>query len=63
LSQDPYSMNGVYTISNPKSIGLDVPVAYRIRVADYRALYIIEDKIITITIIEIEHRSQVYRKK
>ncbi len=63
LIEDPYNMQGVDTIKNPKSIGLDVIIAYRIRVAEYRAIYIIEDEIITITIIEISHRSKVYRKK
>ncbi len=63
LSKDPYQMTGVETIKSPKSIGLNIDKAYRIRVENYRAIYVIEDAIVTITIIEIEHRSKAYRKK
>ncbi|MBK6978576.1 MAG: hypothetical protein IPH28_17000 [Cytophagaceae bacterium] len=44
-------------------MGISEDVAYRIRVENYRAIYIIEHEIVTITIIEIAHRSEVYRKK
>ena len=63
LSIDPFIMPGVDTIKNPKSIGISEDVAYRIRVENYRAIYVIEHEIVTITIIEIAHRSEVYRKK
>lgn len=33
---------------------------YRVRVGDYRIIYIIENQILTITIIKIGHRSEVY---
>ena len=33
---------------------------YRVRVGDYRIVYAIEDKIITITIVKIAHRKEVY---
>ena len=63
LAQNPYAMAGVDTIKNPKSISLPVEVAYRIRVTDYRAIYTIQDDVITIVILDIEHRSEAYRKK
>jgi len=36
---------------------------YRIRQGDYRILYLIEDNIVTITVVEIGHRREVYRRK
>ncbi len=63
LSIDPYDMAGVDTIKNPKSIGMNTEIAYRVRVENYRATYTVEDSTITIYIYEIEHRSEVYRKK
>ena len=35
--------------------------AYRIRIGNYRVIYSIEDKIVTITIIKVGHRKQIYR--
>jgi len=35
--------------------------AYRIRVGDYRIIYEIDDKIITITIVELGHRRDIYK--
>jgi len=34
---------------------------YRVRVGDYRIVYNIEDKIITIVIVRVRHRKDVYR--
>ncbi len=34
---------------------------YRIRVGDYRILYEIEDKIVTIYVVKVAHRKEVYR--
>jgi mRNA interferase RelE/StbE len=34
---------------------------YRVRVGDYRIVYGIEDKIITIIIVRVRHRKDVYR--
>ena len=34
--------------------------AYRIRIGDYRVIYNIEDSILTITVIKISHRRDVY---
>ena len=36
---------------------------YRIRVGDYRIIYNIESSILTVEIIKVGHRGQVYRKK
>jgi mRNA interferase RelE/StbE len=34
---------------------------YRIRVGNYRVIYAIEDQIVTITIVRIKHRREVYK--
>ena len=34
---------------------------YRVRVGDYRIVYSIEDKIITVVIVRVRHRKDVYR--
>lgn len=49
--------------SNPRPNGykkLKGRPGYRIRVADYRIIYKIEDKILTILILHIAHRKDVY---
>ena len=35
--------------------------AYRIRIGNYRVIYNIEDKIVTVTIIKVGHLKQIYR--
>jgi mRNA interferase RelE/StbE len=40
-----------------KLVGRD---AYRIRIGDYRIIYEIEDKIITVTVIDVGHRKEIY---
>ncbi len=35
--------------------------AYRIRVGDYRILYTIDDKEVTVTVVRVGHRREVYR--
>lgn len=35
---------------------------YRIRVGDYRIVYSVEDKIVTVIIVRVRHRKDVYRK-
>lgn len=37
-------------------------ILYRIRVGDYPVVYSIEDEIITVTIVKVDHRSKVYKK-
>lgn len=34
---------------------------YRIRIGDYRVIYSIEDDIVTVTIVKVAHRKQVYK--
>ncbi|MBD2703108.1 type II toxin-antitoxin system RelE/ParE family toxin [Spirosoma sp. BT702] len=37
--------------------------AYRIRVGNYRVIYEINDNVLTVTVVEIADRKQVYKKK
>jgi len=37
------------------------PARYRIRVGDYRIVYAIDDESRTVTVLDVGHRSQVYR--
>jgi len=49
---------------NPRPAGckkLTGREGWRLRVADYRIIYEIEDDILQIIVIEIDHRKQVYR--
>jgi mRNA interferase RelE/StbE len=52
--------------SNPRPFGYRKLAGYedvfRIRVGIYRIIYTIEDEILTVVIIKIDHRSSVYRK-
>lgn len=45
----------------PQSEKLVNDEKYRIRQGNYRILYIIEDEIITITVVKVAHRRDVYR--
>ena len=48
---------------NPRSVGyikLTGRSGYRIRVADYRIIYEIEDEILLVDVIELGHRKDVY---
>lgn len=36
--------------------------AWRIRIGDFRVLYEIEDNILTVTVVRVAHRREVYRK-
>lgn len=36
---------------------------YRIRVQDYRIVYRIEDNIVTVTVVKVAHRKEVYQEK
>ena len=48
-------------VGSKKLVGSDS--IYRIRVGDYRIIYSIESSVLTIEIIKVGHRGQVYRKK
>jgi mRNA interferase RelE/StbE len=72
LSKLPKKMQlriqGAITVlaSNPlppvtkKLVGRD---NYRLRVSDYRIIYSIHEKILTVKIISIGHRSEIYRRR
>jgi mRNA interferase RelE/StbE len=36
---------------------------YRIRVGSYRVVYVIEDAMVTVTVVKVGHRRDVYRRK
>ena len=49
---------------NPRCLGYKKLVdvgSYRVRVGDYRIIYDIDDKIVSILIVKIGHRKDVYR--
>lgn len=49
--------------NNPRPAGskkLTNRAGYRIRYADYRVLYLIEDNILTVTVIDTGHRKDIY---
>jgi len=50
---------------DPRPMGsrklVDRDEAYRIRVCDYRVIYEIEDKVITVTITRVAKRTEAYR--
>lgn len=46
--------NGVKKLKNRED-------AYRIRVGNYRILYDIFDQVLLVSVVEVEHRSQVYK--
>lgn len=48
--------NGVKKLKNSE-------VRYRIRIGNYRVIYDIFDNILIVSIVEIEHRSEVYKDK
>lgn len=51
---------------DPRPVGvkkLSGEEKYRVRQGDYRILYKIEEKIITVTVVRIAHRKDVYRIK
>jgi mRNA interferase RelE/StbE len=66
-TDEPYYSNikdAIYNLdNNPRSVGyikLKNRDAYRIRVANYRIIYQIFDKILLIDIINIGHRKDIY---
>ena len=51
-------------IEDPRPVGaekLSSDEKYRIRQGNYRILYTIEDEIITVTIVKVGHRRDIYR--
>jgi mRNA interferase RelE/StbE len=46
----------------PGSVKLTGQEAYRVRVGDYRVIYIVEDDELVVVVIDVGHRRDVYRK-
>ena len=53
LAQNPHPVNSKKLTGRP---------AWRIRIGNYRAIYEIENKLLTILILDIDHRKNIYRK-
>lgn len=60
LAENPYHVAGTKKLINPKSLGIDLDEVYRVRVGDYRAIYSVENNILTIYILKVAHRKEVY---
>lgn len=54
LAENPYSSD------SKKLVGSDS--IYRIRIGDYRIIYNIESSVLTIEVIKVAHRREIYRK-
>ena len=54
-------------MENPRSIGEtlqgDLKNFWKYRVGDYRLICSIEDKIVTVLVLRVDHRREVYKKK
>lgn len=61
LSEQPRP-HGYKKLSDYKSERVPKKTCYRIRVSDYRVVYTIEQEVITITIVMVKHRKEVYKK-
>lgn len=59
LRKDP-KPNGIEKLTDFELEDTFFKSLYRIRVGDYRVVYAIEDNIVTITIVRIKHRREVY---
>jgi len=46
----------------PASLKLKGRNGYRIRTNDYRILYTVENKILTMTVVAVGHRKEIYKK-
>ena len=53
LAHNPYPANSKKLTGRP---------AWRIRIGNYRAIYEIENKLLTILVLDIDHRKNIYRK-
>lgn len=61
LSENPRPL-GYSQLNEFETPSVKYKALYRIRVGDYLIVYSIEDEIVTITIVKIDHRSKVYRQ-
>ena len=51
-------------VNDPRPLGckkLSGDEKYRIRIGDYRILYEVEDEIVTVYVVKVAHRKEVYR--
>lgn len=53
LARDPRSAANVSALSGS--------VLYRLRVGDWRVVYALEDEVITVLVIDVAHRREIYR--
>lgn len=60
LAQNP-KPSGSIQLNNFKIEDLPFENFHRIRVGDYRIIYAIENEIITVTVVRIKHRKEVYK--
>ena len=59
LSDEPRP-HGYKKLKNPKKISTKYNALYRVRVADYRVIYAIENSIVTVTVVAVGHRREIY---
>lgn len=59
LKEDPRP-HGVKKLKEFEMVSLGYDSYYRIRVGDYRIIYAIEDSIVTVTIVKVGHRGDIY---
>ncbi len=52
--------SGCKKLKNSKQINSNYKSLYRIRFTDYRIVYAIEDSIITVTVVAVGHRREIY---
>lgn len=61
LQHDPRP-SGCKKLTDFQSERVPGKVCFRIRQGEYRIIYTVEDEIITITIVQVRHRKEVYKK-
>ena len=59
LREDPRP-HGVKKLKEFEMVSSNYDSYYRIRIGDYRLIYAIEDSIVTVTIVKVGHRSDIY---
>ena len=59
LKEDPRP-HGVKKLKEFEMVSLSHDSYYRIRIGDYRVIYAIEDGIVTVTIVKVGHRGDIY---
>lgn len=62
LAQNPRP-HGYTQLNEFEVPSVDPKNLYRIRVGDYRIIYTIEEEIITVTVVKINHRTKIYKNR